>query len=231
MESNSKGNITVGMLVENAFFSAGLEAIINNLEHCEVLFTTMSESALLTNLTELNAPAICIMDINVHTPGSKEIIQQLKVQCPAMKILVLSKADHPYNILRSLNVGADGHISKAADPKTIHRALISIHFTGCFFAGNPAFENGYANTDVLMITESELRMLHLFCTELSAKEIAAQTGLTLAIVDGYRQILFEKLKVHTRESMVVTAYKIGLISKLELNTRLPESNSYLPNLG
>jgi two-component system, NarL family, invasion response regulator UvrY len=53
--------------------------------------------------------------------------------------------------------------------------------------------------------------LRLICTELTYREIADQLCLSPRTVDGYRDILFEKLNVKTRIGLVIYSIKNNLI--------------------
>ncbi|HRO42029.1 MAG TPA: response regulator transcription factor [Flavipsychrobacter sp.] len=216
MNLHSDKIICIGLFSENEFFLAGLESIVSEIENCKVVFATGNENALSSAIVT-STPNICILDLNLHLEKTKNLFASLKESNNNLKIIVLSKADHPYNIFRAFHLGAQGHLSKSADSKIIHRAIVSVFYTGSFYNENVLSEAPEASKkEKQIITDQELAMLNLFCTEMSLKEIARETNLSVAIVEGYKQILSEKLKANSRESLIVTAYKIGLISGADL---------------
>jgi len=214
MEDKSRNIISIGISSNNAFFGAGLETVISENEGFKIGFTTLSQDSLLNHLSDLKGLNILLLDVNVHQKKEQSVIAGIKDKLPQLKIVVLSKLDHPYNIVRAFYSGADGHIAKNADAKTLRRALLSVYYTGTYYNETVLRKRPDLNTaEKLIITERELRLLNLFCTELGTAEIEQITGYNKAIVEGYYQILCEKLNVHSREGIIVTAYKIGIISK------------------
>lgn len=58
----------------------------------------------------------------------------------------------------------------------------------------------------------EIEFLRLACTELTYKEVANKMFLSPRTIDGYRDILFEKLHVRTRVGLVLYAIRNGIVS-------------------
>lgn len=58
----------------------------------------------------------------------------------------------------------------------------------------------------------EIEFLQLACTELTYKEVADRMFLSPRTIDGYRDILFEKLNVKTRVGLVLFAIRNGIVS-------------------
>jgi two-component system invasion response regulator UvrY len=59
--------------------------------------------------------------------------------------------------------------------------------------------------------DRETAFLKLVCTEFTYKEIANQMCLSPRTIDGYRDSLFEKLKVKTRVGLVLYAIRNGVV--------------------
>ncbi len=62
------------------------------------------------------------------------------------------------------------------------------------------------------LTEREINFLKLACTELTYKEIADQLSVSPRTVDGYRDMLFEKLDIKTRVGLAIYAIKNGIVT-------------------
>jgi DNA-binding NarL/FixJ family response regulator len=64
---------------------------------------------------------------------------------------------------------------------------------------------------MIALSEREKDFLKRLCLEKSLKEIAADMHLSPRTIDGYRDNLFEKLKVTSRIGLVMFAIRNGLV--------------------
>ncbi|MBS1567062.1 MAG: response regulator transcription factor [Bacteroidetes bacterium] len=60
------------------------------------------------------------------------------------------------------------------------------------------------------LRKRELQFLELVCTELTYREIAQKMFLSPRTIDGYRDDLFDKLRVKTRVGLVIYAIRNGI---------------------
>jgi len=62
------------------------------------------------------------------------------------------------------------------------------------------------------LTIQEVKFLNLACSDLTYVQIASLMNLSPRTVDGYREVLFEKLGVKSRVTMALWAVKTGVVS-------------------
>ncbi len=65
--------------------------------------------------------------------------------------------------------------------------------------------------DLLNITEKEKQFLQLACSDMTYKQIAGLMHVSERTVDGYRENLFQKLKVQSRVGMVLEAIRKDIV--------------------
>jgi two-component system invasion response regulator UvrY len=65
--------------------------------------------------------------------------------------------------------------------------------------------------EMVKLNDREKTFLKLACSELTYKEIAEKMFVSPRTVDGYRDDLFEKLKVKTRVGLAMYAIKNGIV--------------------
>jgi DNA-binding NarL/FixJ family response regulator len=65
------------------------------------------------------------------------------------------------------------------------------------------------------LTEREIQLLKLICTELTYSEIAKEMKISQRTVDGFRESLFEKLKVKSRVGLAMKAIQLGIVQITE----------------
>jgi DNA-binding NarL/FixJ family response regulator len=167
-------------------------------------------------------PDIVLMDINMPHMDGFETVQWLQVHFPEVKVLVVSMVEKEESILRMLKMGVRGYLSKDVEPTELGAALNAIMNKGFFYTDFItgklvlAIQNEHtgeitneAALNILTLREKEF--LKLACSELTYGDIASQMFLSPKTIDGYRNTLFEKLKVKSRVGMALYAVKYGLV--------------------
>ena len=92
-----------------------------------------------------------------------------------------------------------------------------IHLWRHFILFKPVFTFQLLKTKVetfdnlKLMNENELEFLRLASTDLTYKEIAAHLNLSPRAIDGYRDILFEKLDVKSRVGLDIYAVNNGIV--------------------
>lgn len=110
---------------------------------------------------------------------------------------------------------------KEMEPADLKRALESILNQGIYYsetvAGrfvrthNASPDTAQRGRRLVNLNEREVDFLKKVCTEMTYKEIAEQMCLSPRTIDGYRDTLFEKLKVKTRVGLVLYAIRNGVV--------------------
>jgi two-component system, NarL family, invasion response regulator UvrY len=161
-------------------------------------------------------PDICILDINMPIKNGYETIKEIKELWPGMKFLVLTAINKDYTILQMIKSGANGYLLKSCEPDELYRGLTSIYKTGYFITDLTSqhifnfLKDG--QNPLSKINKKELHFLSLCCTDYTYSEIAEIMHVSPRTVQGYRDILFEKLHVKTRLGLAIFAMSIGIVS-------------------
>ena len=196
----------------------GLAGLVKNLGH-EVLFEASNGKELIEKLNPNLLPQIVLMDINMPEMDGYESAYWLKANYPEIKVLALSMYDSENAIIRMLKNGTKGYILKDSDPSELQEALAALMDKGFYYselvsgklvnAINAMDAEGPAN--VVRLNEREISFLKWTCTELNYKDIAEKMFISPRTVDGYRDALFEKLKVKSRIGLVIYAIRNGIV--------------------
>jgi len=117
-----------------------------------------------------------------------------------------------------LRNGARGYLLKDSEIIDLKQALDDVVNKGIYIntilykhivdsiSGNQLNEEAEQET-LMALSEREKEFLRWLCTDKSYKEIAAEMYLSPRTIDGYRDILFEKLKVASRIGLVLFAIR------------------------
>jgi DNA-binding NarL/FixJ family response regulator len=178
-------------------------------------------------------PDVVIMDICMPGLDGLEATRQIKTTNPNVHILVLSMYDNSDQVLRILDAGASGYLTKSIFGEEISKAIRSIvsgesilpekilHSVLKKAMKNPIKRSPEQGNDSL--TQRELEILRMTATGMSNKNIAAALNLSSRTVKGYCAEIFSKLHVNSRTGAVITAMRDGLFT---LNDISPELNKY-----
>lgn len=205
---------------DHVLLRSGLAGLIKNLGH-HVLFEADNGLDLIDKLDARDLPDIVLMDINMPEMDGREATIWLRKNYPKVKVLALSMYNNESAIISMLKAGAKGYILKDSRPQQLQEAIESIMKQGFHYSellnGKLIYainQMGISSTElstIVQLHEKETEFLKLCCTELTYKEIADKLAVSPRTIDGYRDILFEKLHVKTRVGMVMFAVKNGIV--------------------
>jgi len=198
----------------------GLAGLIQGLGHT-VLFQADNGKDFLEKLAASALPDIVLMDINMPEMDGFETTLWLKHNHPSVHVIALSMYDNENSIIRMLKSGAKGYILKDSDPEELKTAIDSVMTKGFHYSDLVSGKlvhaithidnEGYGLKSLISLNEREIEFLKNCCTELTYKEIAEKMCVSPRTVDGYRDILFEKLNVKTRVGLVMYSIKNGIV--------------------
>jgi two-component system invasion response regulator UvrY len=199
----------------------GLAALVKNLGH-GVLFEADNGKDFMEKLKPKSLPDIVLLDINMPEMDGHETAQWIKINHPEIKVLALSMYDNESSIIRMLRNGARGYILKDSDPNVLEAAIDSIMAKGYYFSDlisgklihivNKMDDDGVEFKKIIKLNDREIEFLKYACTDLNYKEVADKMCVSPRTIDGYRDSLFQKLRIKTRTGFVLYAIKNGIVS-------------------
>lgn len=213
-------NITVGLVDDHVLLRNGLAALVKNIGH-QVVIEASDGKDFITKIQEgAPKPEVVLMDINMPVMDGYETAIYLKQHYPEIKVLALSMYDDEAAIIRMLKNGARGYILKDSDTPELKSAIEAVLTKGFYYTEmitgkllhtiNSSDEEG-TTRKVLNLNEREMEFLKLSCSEMTYKEIADKMHLSPRTIDGYRDSLFDKLKIKTRVGLAIYAIKHGIV--------------------
>ncbi len=220
-----KTSMRLALVDDHKLFRKGLINLIELVcSSCSILFEADNGIHLQEKMMQGDVPDIILMDINMPQMDGFASVEWLKKHYPNVKILVVSMVEKEESIVRMLKLGVKGYISKDVEPKELGEALNAIMNKGYYytdFITGKLVHSLQTEDDeaeklqpeiINSISDREKDFLKLACTELTYHEIAAQMFLSPKTIDGYRNNIFEKLKVKSRVGMALYAVKHGMVT-------------------
>lgn len=213
--------ITIALADDHVLLRNGLANLLQDLDF-EVVFQADNGKQFIEKLKTHTPPQVVLMDINMPVMDGYDTTLWLKKNHPDVKVLALSMYNDENAIIRMLKSGAKGYLLKDSSPSELKAAIRSLVTKGFYYSelvtGTLIHTINHMDDpesatikDVLGLNERELEMLKLICTELTFKEIAEKMQISPRTVDGYRDILLEKLQCKSRIGLVIFAIKNGII--------------------
>lgn len=194
-----------------------LPSYLDSLENCKVVMQVTNGRDLLEKLK--HKPDIDLLLLNIKLPqvNGYEAARKIKQDRPEIKIVFSSAYINELVYCQLISIGVDGFILKGSATPEFRRAIFEVMRQGYYFSGFPVSINkkklnGYGKTHKLesLITEEELRFLHLICSDKTYKTIAHEMSITRRHCDYIRESLFQKFDVSNRVELALFAYKGGV---------------------
>lgn len=158
-------------------------------------------------------PGLFVLDL--HFPGFvlETSIYALRRDYPDSSILVVSMDDGDRTIDRVMAQGADGFVSKAANPTTIADAIASVLEGDIVVVDANAAATSHRDTEgsnIAQFSPRQRQILHHLVLGRSNKEIARELGISPFTVRVHISALFKLLGVKSRSAAVAAAKDFGL---------------------
>lgn len=171
---------------------------------------------------KLLRPDVVLMDIGMPLLGGLEATRQIKRDCPATKVLILTMHENPEYIQQVLAAGASGYVLKHAAGHELVTAIRAVVGGGAFFSPDVAKTLADMYVDSLGgapkhdpyddLTAREREVLQLVAEGRTNHEAAAILGLSVKTVKTHRLHLMQKLDLHDRSELVRYAIHRGIVN-------------------
>lgn len=163
-------------------------------------------------------PDVAVIDISMPGLDGLEVISQLKTRHPELPILVLTMHEEGQYVVRAIQAGAMGYLTKQSAPEQLVNAIRKVH-DGQRYLTDDAAEalalriargsDGQSSLDSLSMREMQvLRRLAMGQTN---REIARAYHISIKTVDTYRARLLKKLGLRNNAELSRFAMQNQLI--------------------
>lgn len=143
---------------------------------------------------------------------------ELRKNYPNQKILVISDTGEPKSVLKSLEKGVQGYLSRQCDEDEIIHSVFAVAKGEKFYCNkvldiilNKDVHSKESNCDATILTERENEVTALVASGLTNKEIAKELNISPHTVNTHRKNITKKLGVKSVSGLTVYALNAGLI--------------------
>jgi len=213
-----KNKIKIAVVDDHNLFRVGLVQLIQSLgPEFDIIQQAINGQDFLDNIMPSELPDIVLLDISMPIMDGFETAKELQKSYPSIRVLVISMNEDEFSLIRMLKFGVKGFIGKDIEPQELKMALIKINSNGFYYTDRMTEHliNSLQHPDdtdgIEKLTDNEIRFLKLACSEDTYSQIAYNMSLSPRTIDGYRESVFNKLKVRTRVGLVMFSIKANLV--------------------
>src|SRR3978361_1321565 len=160
-------------------------------------------------------PDVTIIDIKLPDVSGFELMRRIRKDDPDARIIMFSMNDDPAFVVRAVEMGAQGYVSKGDDPRLLVKAVRkvaagdhyitpqlaeAVTFSGASIKANPASQ----------MTSRELEILRLLGRGDKIVEVADALGISYKTVANTTSLLKQKLEAKNHSDLIRIAVEMGL---------------------
>ena len=160
-------------------------------------------------------PDVTVIDINLPDVSGFELMRRIRKEDPDAKIIMFSMNDDPAFVVRAVEMGAQGYVSKGDDPRMLVKAVRkvaagdnfispqlaeAVTFSGASIKANPASQ----------MTARELEILRLLGRGDNIVEVADLLEISYKTVANTTSLLKQKLGAKNHSDLIRIAVEMGL---------------------
>jgi DNA-binding NarL/FixJ family response regulator len=209
--------IKIALADDHSIFRKGIIMVLDRYVDIKIMWEAEDGNTLLTKI-EKQQPDVLLMDINMPNIDGSEALLIIKEKYPNVKIIFLSMFDSQEMVMRCVHNGANGFLSKNAEPGEIYNAIQDVVHDGYHF-------NDLLNAAIIMklelnkkvkrlvnvkpteFSERELAVLRLTCEDNTTIQIADALNMSTKTVDAIRLTLKNKTGASSIAGLVVYAMR------------------------
>jgi DNA-binding NarL/FixJ family response regulator len=183
----------------------GLKQLINNQPDlaCVGVADNLSDAK---GLVEKCSPDLMILDLRLKAGDTLDFIKTLRIECPQVRVLVLSQYDELIFAERSLRAGAYGYIMKENTTDEVLRAVRKVLSGELYFSERVAAavvqrtlreKPDGSRAGVERLSDREMQVFQLLGAAYSPREIAEQFHLSRKTIETHCEKIKHKLSLYT----------------------------------
>ena len=185
----------------------GVRRIVDDCLDMKVVGEAVDGDDLRTKLDTIEADVL-LLDISMPGPGFLSVMERLRAEHSATRVLVLSVHSEDQYALRALRAGAAGYLTKEHSPLELAEAIRRIDRGGKYITPTLAEKLAFDLDPAAdrppheALSDREYQVLCMLGSGNSGKEIGAKLALSPKTVSTYRARILEKMKLKTTADLI-----------------------------
>jgi two-component system, NarL family, nitrate/nitrite response regulator NarL len=196
----------------------GVQMCLADREEIKIVGEAVDGEEALRRARELS-PDVVLIDISMPGMDGLAVTEALRKEAPNIKVLILSAHTNRSYILRAIDAGAHGYVSKEAPPKELVRAINTVYGGEPFFSEEivrtvmKEFVAGSVKKEPFgQLTPREREVLVAIAEGHSNKEIGEALGIGVRTIETHRARIMQRLDIHSVAGLTKYAIANGLVA-------------------
>jgi two-component system invasion response regulator UvrY len=209
--------IKVLLADDHSIVRAGLRRIVEESGDMEVIAEAADGRETIRLVLE-TSPDVAVIDISMPGLDGLEVVDQLRGHCPDLPILILTMHEEGQYVVRAIQAGAKGYMTKQSAPEQLLKAIRKIYEGGRYLTDEAAetlalrIAKGTGEQSALdSLSMRELQVLRRLAMGHTNREIANAYSISIKTVDTYRSRLLKKLNLRNNAELSRFAIQNRLI--------------------
>ncbi len=209
--------IRVLLADDHSIVRAGLRRIIEESGEMEVV-AEAADGQEAIRLVSRATPDVAVIDISMPGLDGLEVLSRLQALDASLPVLILTMHEEGQYVVRAIEAGAMGYITKQSAPEQLVKAIRKVH-SGHRYLTDEATEalalriakGGNDQSALDSLSMRELQVLRRLAMGHTNREIARAYHISIKTVDTYRARLLKKLGLRNNADLSRFAIQNKLI--------------------
>jgi DNA-binding NarL/FixJ family response regulator len=195
----------VYLIDDHPLLVQGITELVNSEPDLEVVGSTSEWTSALKQIPELK-PDVVVLDITLAKANGVEVLKNLRVHFPDLKVLMLSMHDENLYAMRSVRAGAHGYLMKMSATEEVIVAIRQILAGEIYLSSRISRQTmlslvgrrkDAAADPLASLSDRELEVFQMVGEGLTTRQIAERLHLSVKTIESHKAHVKEKLNLQT----------------------------------
>ena len=199
--------IKVLLADDHSIVREGLRRVLEDSNEIEVIAEAADGETALDKAMNTK-PDVAVIDISMPGMDGLEVVTRLKSYCSGVPVLILTMHEEEQYVIRAIEAGAMGYVTKQSAPEQLVAAVKKIHAGGRYLtekASEALALRVIRGAKTQTLTESlsmrELQVLRKLALGATNREIAVSYNISVKTIDTYRSRILKKLNLRNNAEL------------------------------
>lgn len=186
----------------------GLSKIISSFPDIEILADDVSSGEILLQRLRKTEPDVIVLDVSLPGRSGLEVLKQVKIFYPDIKVLVLSMYPEDQFAIRMLKAGAAGYLHKDSAPDVLIDAIRTVYDGGEYLSPQITkllyreMNNKNRELPHKQLSDREFEVFLAIGEGKPNNQIARQLSLSAKTISTYRSRILTKMSMDNNSDII-----------------------------